>query len=187
MYESEKKLDRAERSSQMMTGLSKIGTSLYAGVTDKKALKKAYKYNAAVTNYNNAKLERAAAETITAGGVEQNDINLRARLDQAQGRADAVARGVDPNSGSAADITIGAMNAQAVDIARTQDNVYRAARQQYDEIYAANIQQKMDHALMKEKLKANKTEMFSSMMSGVSTIGGAMSGGGGFFSTLFGS
>lgn len=117
-----------------------------------------YNYDAAKTDVSNVRLQ--ATDAIFRGKVDQLDSKMKGDQTQGDLKADAAARGVEADSGSAADIQEGARQGAATDQARIEYNAFEEARMLRNK--AAAMQEEA-----KREKKKTKVDAFSTFLGGV--------------------
>lgn len=165
---------------QQVAGLEGL-SGLIGGIFRRKAYADSEAYNRSIYQYNIAAKKKQGDELRKQGVTDMQDAHLKGRLVAGDVRADAAARGVDVNSGSAQDISRSVDSANATNENRIVHNAFTAARQQYEEATALRMQQELERKRTEQLQSENNAAMFKSAFTAVDNYGAIKSLFTGFF------
>jgi hypothetical protein len=152
--------------------LTAVGTVVSMAAANQQSKAQAAVYNSqAEANEQNAKIaQQQAKDAIQRGQVEEDQQRQKAARIKAQQQAQFAASGVDSTSGSALDVLTDTMYLSELDAANIR---YNAGQEAFGHNQQANnylFQARSDRAAASNTRKAGRMQMFSTLISGATTM-----------------
>lgn len=157
------------------TVMGAVGTGVqaYGAIQQGQAASDAYAYKAQVAANNAAIAQQRARMDIQSGEIAAVNQGLKTRAKIASEKAQQGAAGIDVNSGSAVDVRAGTQELGMLDSLTIRSNAAKKAWA--DQVDASNseAQAELDRAAGENAETAGYISAAGSLLSGVSTVGGA--------------
>lgn len=160
--------------SDMGKGVAALA-GLFGGMKKRRAYDDYESTLIAASEYNSWAARKQGDAELKKGAQELQLTHAKGRLNLAQARADAAARGVAVDSGSAVELARGIDAANAAEENNVMQNAFAQARQKYEEAQAIRMQQELDRQRIAMQQEENDAMMFSSFLGGIGSYGSMFS------------